>query len=93
MTYLTILVTYLTALIQGRGVDWKRKSKLETSFHYEKHDSGDENSVDDSDDDEDVIRKMAARATMHRRPTIALALMSSSEEEMNFESAWFSTNL
>ena len=89
MTYLAIL----PALIQGRGVDWKRKSKLETSFHYEKHDSGDENSVDDSDDDEDVIRKMAARATMHRRPTIALALMSSSEEEMNFESAWFSTNL
>jgi len=32
---------------------------------------------------------MAARATMHRRPTIALALMSSSEEEMNFDSARF----
>lgn len=77
----------LTVESIGKGrVDWKRKSKLETSFHYEKHDSADENSVDDSDDDEDVIRKMAARATMHRRPTIALALMSSSEEEMNFDS-------
>ena len=48
--------------------------------------------MDDSDDDEDVIRKMAARATMHRRPTIALALMSSSEEEMNFDSARFTND-
>ena len=37
--------------------------------------------VDEDEDEDEIVRKMAHRATMKRRPTIALALISSSSEE------------
>jgi len=72
-------------------VNWKRASKMVTAFEIERSNDVDSSDSDIESDEETKIRQMAHRATMKRRPTIALALMSSSEDEDSEEegaNAW-----
>ena len=62
-------------------MNWKRASKLVSSFEIERTNDIVSSDSDIESDEETKIRQMAHRATLKRRPTIALALMSSSEED------------
>lgn len=66
-------------------MNWKRASKLVSKFEIERTNDIASSDSDIESDEETKIRQMAHRATLKRRPTIALALMSSSEEDEDSE--------